>query len=260
MTAGWDDLSASELRALAGGVRSGRVPPRPGPLALRDYCTPAVAQWLSGVLATMQMDSSALATLIDLLAIERARVEEAQRVVELVVTGPEVGGLQSRDTGAVMRELFSSAQSSVLVAGYAIHRGREVFAALASRMAIVPELDVRLVVDIPRRPGDTTIESDLVHRYALDFQQRNWPGERLPAVYYDPQSLETDSAKRSAMHAKIVVIDKKVALITSANFTTAAQQKNIEAGVLLRECEEPRTLHDWFEGMLQSRFRRLMWG
>jgi phosphatidylserine/phosphatidylglycerophosphate/cardiolipin synthase-like enzyme len=260
MTPSWEDLSAADLRSLASGVRSGRVPPRPSVMALRDYSTPDVAQWLAGVMATMQADPATLAAFLDLLAKERARVEAAAESVELVVTGPEVAGMQSRDTGAVMRELFSSAQHSVLVAGYAVHRGREVFAALANRMAAVPGLDVRLVVDIPRRHGDTTIDSDLVHRYAVDFQQRNWPGDTMPEVFYDPNSLAMDSAKRSAMHAKIVVIDKQVALITSANFTTAAQQKNIEAGVLLRDCGEPRALHDWFMEMRRTRFRRVVWG
>jgi phosphatidylserine/phosphatidylglycerophosphate/cardiolipin synthase-like enzyme len=35
------------------------------------------------------------------------------------------------------------------------------------------------------------------------------------------------------LHAKCVVVDERWAFVTSANFTEAAQERNIEAGVLL---------------------------
>jgi hypothetical protein len=37
-----------------------------------------------------------------------------------------VPGVVPRDTGAVVRELFASATTSVLVVGYAVHQGRRV--------------------------------------------------------------------------------------------------------------------------------------
>jgi phosphatidylserine/phosphatidylglycerophosphate/cardiolipin synthase-like enzyme len=37
------------------------------------------------------------------------------------------------------------------------------------------------------------------------------------------------------MHAKCVVVDESIAFVTSANFTTAAQHKNVELGVLVRD-------------------------
>ncbi|HEX5054187.1 MAG TPA: DISARM system phospholipase D-like protein DrmC [Planctomycetota bacterium] len=234
MTIGWDALRAGELRELAAGLRSGRLSVPVSTLALQGCCEPEKAEWLAQTLAGIAADAVALATFLDLLAAERERVDSAVRAVELVWTGPGAGGKPGRDTGAVVRELFSSARRSVLVAGYAIHRGREVFATLADRMAAVPDLQVRMIVDVPRRQGDTTIDIDIVHRYATEFRQRNWPGGRLPEVLYDPRSLLQDQAARSAMHAKCIVIDAEVALVTSANFTSAAQTKNIEAGTLVR--------------------------
>lgn len=37
------------------------------------------------------------------------------------------------------------------------------------------------------------------------------------------------------MHAKCVVTDETAAFLTSANFTEAAQERNIEVGLLSRE-------------------------
>src|SRR5262249_58691906 len=70
------------------------------------------------------------------------------------------------------------------------------------------------------------------HRFAV----QEWPGSRLPELYYDPRSLDAEAVKRSSLHAKCIVVDRRVALVTSANFTEAAQQRNIEVGALIR-CE-----------------------
>ena len=55
----------------------------------------------------------------------------------------------------------------------------------------------------------------------------------LPQVYYDPRSLAARGQVRSALHAKCVVVDGREALVTSANFTAAAQERNIELGLLV---------------------------
>lgn len=60
---------------------------------------------------------------------------------------------QDSDTLIVIRELFGRATSSVLVAGFAVHRGRSVLRRLAERMETMPELQVRLFLNIARRQG-----------------------------------------------------------------------------------------------------------
>jgi phosphatidylserine/phosphatidylglycerophosphate/cardiolipin synthase-like enzyme len=138
--------------------------------------------------------------------------------------------LVSRDTGVVVRELFSAAERSVLAAGYAVYPGRDVFRALAERAEAGPDLHVRMFLDIQRPYTDTTRDADLVRR----FRSQEWPGARLPEVYCDPRSLHVDRAFRASLHARCVVVDERVAFVSPANFTPAAQVKNIEAGVLVR--------------------------
>lgn len=74
----------------------------------------------------------------------------------------------------------------------------------------------------------------MAQRFAERFKTREWPGSRLPAVYYDPRSLALDVKSRFSLHAKCVVVNRQVAFVSSANFTEAAQARNIEVGVLLR--------------------------
>lgn len=66
-------------------------------------------------------------------------------------------------------------------------------------------------------------------------------------VHYDPGSLAEPGTKRAVLHAKCVVADDTRAFVTSANFTEAAQQRNIEVGVLLHDAEVARSLVAKFE-------------
>lgn len=66
---------------------------------------------------------------------------------------------------------------------------------------------------------------------------------RLPraAVY---QSATLPNGRRVVSHAKFVVIDRQVLLVTSANFSWSAEKRNIEFGLLVRDanlCESVET-------------------
>jgi phosphatidylserine/phosphatidylglycerophosphate/cardiolipin synthase-like enzyme len=53
----------------------------------------------------------------------------------------------------------------------------------------------------------------------------------LPVVYYDPRSVADDEQVRSSLHAKCVVVDDREVFVSSANFTEAGQERNIEVGL-----------------------------
>jgi phosphatidylserine/phosphatidylglycerophosphate/cardiolipin synthase-like enzyme len=81
------------------------------------------------------------------------------------------------------------------------------------------------------------------------FRTEEWPGQRLPEVFYDPRSLEHEGPKRASLHAKCIVVDKDIAFVSSANFTEAAQARNIEVGVLLRSRMLAEQLASHFEAL-----------
>jgi phosphatidylserine/phosphatidylglycerophosphate/cardiolipin synthase-like enzyme len=63
------------------------------------------------------------------------------------------------------------------------------------------------------------------------FMQQQWPeGSPLPEILYDPRVLAENAAQRVSLHAKGVVIDHVKPFVSSANFTEAAQLRNIELG------------------------------
>ncbi|MBL8793565.1 MAG: phospholipase [Planctomycetia bacterium] len=230
-------LTDADLAALAGALRSGRLHAPFTIISVQRFCatgqTSAIADRLQE-LHEQGMQPQHLALLVDAVRQARSHVPAKSDLVDLVWTGPETLGITNRDTGVVVRDLFGSAEAEVLVAGFAVYQGRAVFKRLAERMEERPNLRVRLFLNVQRHQGDTTLTDDLLRRFVHNFHAHEWPGQSLPELYYDPRSLNLEAGKRSSLHAKCIVVDRKVALVTSANFTEAAQMRNIEVGALVR--------------------------
>jgi phosphatidylserine/phosphatidylglycerophosphate/cardiolipin synthase-like enzyme len=153
---------------------------------------------------------------------------------DIVWSGPEVPGLHARDTRRVFDELLSTAERSVWASTYAFFDGPRVFDVLSRRMDSRPELHVTLLLNIERKKGDTTAPDQLVRRFTERFWKKQWPGSARPRVFFDPRSLEPDGPT-GVLHAKAVVVDDEAVLVTSANLTEAALDRNIELGLLVRD-------------------------
>lgn len=190
-----------------------------------------------------------VAYLIEQIAAARQCARSAEHLFDLVLSGPEVEGIPTRETAAVMQGLFGRAEREVLLVGYAVHGGQELFSRLAERMRERPDLNVWMCLDIPRRSTDTSLDSQIVRRFAADFFARQWPWEIRPRLFYDVRSLSNSPGERASLHAKCVVVDRRVSLITSANFTTAAQTRNIEAGVVIEYEPFVTRVAEYFEGL-----------
>ena len=163
---------------------------------------------------------------------EEARAEVAPP--DLVWSGPEVAGLHARDTRRVYEELIGGAEHSIWASTYAYFDGPKAFKVMAERMDARPDLTVKLLLNIARKRGDTTAPENLVKQFAEQFWAKDWPGQREPDTYYYPRSLDLD-ATTGVLHAKGVVVDDEAVFVTSANFTEAALDRNIEVGMLSRD-------------------------
>jgi phosphatidylserine/phosphatidylglycerophosphate/cardiolipin synthase-like enzyme len=113
----------------------------------------------------------------------------------------------------------------------------------------VPELSARIFLNVERKPVDSRLESSLLHEGATAWTAK-WPGARRPEIYYDPRGVSLDANVRASWHAKCVLVDDEVAFVTSANFTEWAQERNVEAGALIRSRH--------FAGQLRAQFDALV--
>jgi phosphatidylserine/phosphatidylglycerophosphate/cardiolipin synthase-like enzyme len=125
----------------------------------------------------------------------------------------------------------------------------------ADAMDARPELRVRIFANVERKDGPKYAQleaADWVNRFRSHFSNKLWPGKRLPELYYDPRSLAPDPGERAILHAKCVVIDDTQVFLTSANFTQAGQQRNLEAGLRLEHPALARDLTAQFDALVQT--------
>lgn len=256
-------LNDHDLSVIAAAIRTGRIVGPHSPLSLHRVVAPSVATDVSLALSELTsngMSDLHIAQLIELLVADRVARVVPEDVIELVTSGPELPGETTRDTSVVVRDLFRYAKQSVWIAGYAVKRSRKLFTALAEQMKAMPGLNVTLLLDVRASEEPSISVADHVRQFAINFRKVEWPnGVCLPRAFYFPASLATDPRDRASMHAKCVVIDESLCFVTSANFTEAAQKKNIEVGVLIRSAAVARRLRRHLESFVQARVVQPLW-
>lgn len=176
-----------------------------------------------------------------------ARTYAHRPPLELVWTGPDTTAPQARDTAIVLAELFGRTQKRVLVAGYVFTHGAAILRPLHE--ALLRGVEARMFLDIDGAAPTVAQIPQFAEQQIRTFIQRNWPfGAPYPEFFYDPRTASP--LLNAILHAKCAVVDGRWSLVTSANFTSAAQTRNIEVGVLV---DDPS-----FASRLEGQFNALV--
>lgn len=241
-------IPVTELRALRRSIERDRVDAPLSRLGLQGDGYGAQAEALLSALGGL--DRGALLAALELVIAER---ERPQPTIDLVWTGPETRSSTARDTAVVLRELFAGAHTSVLIAGYRFDHGEELFEPLHRAMA-ERELQVRIITDIHRRARDPADPRACAAAFFARFFRYQWPWEGArPELFYDPRTAELGPVHEGvSLHAKVAVVDERKALIGSANFTSRAQTRNIEAGALIDDPRFASGLIAHFQGLVNA--------
>lgn len=250
------NLGRPAMLGLAAALEGRQITPPFDPIQLQGHIPGFLIESLFNELQELSdsgMTAVHIALTLRLLAEERAAAQAIADRVELVWSGTEVMDGVSRDTSVVVQELFREAKESILVASFALDTGSKaetLFGSVAERMDAEPALKVTLFVNVHRKYRNETPGTILLREFADTFRKDIWPGARLPEVFYDPRSLLTDHDQRACLHAKCIVIDEARVLMTSANFTEAAHERNIEAGAVITDTILARALRAQFDTLV----------
>jgi len=246
-------LRDSDLKSLIDGIKARRVSLPATSLQIKHL---VASELVDRVVETINAQhaigftADQMVTTLELLRADRNQRKNREVEIDLVTSGPEADGVTNRETAVVVREMFKHASKSVLVVGYAVFQGQQVFEALAKRMESHPDLDVKFFLNIARPDGDRNKSTVLVSRFMQRFKSKQWPANcRLPEIYFDPRSVADDAPVRSSLHAKCVVVDREQVFVSSANFTEAGQFRNIEVGLRIEQPSLAEKLILHFEHM-----------
>jgi cardiolipin synthase len=227
-----DELGGAHVHSLATAYRSAGSYTAASAAAIRqvvpaghrDQVEPLNAEWA----ASPGTEGPSIA-----LALETASAAKgvaAAATVDIVVTGPDSPGAPVRLTSEVVRQLIASANERVTLVSYAAYQVPTIAAALAAASARGVRVD--LILESPEH-----LDGGGGAAAYAKYRIYHWPADQR----------EPPDAK---LHAKAIIVDSRDVLLTSANMTNAAYDKNIELGLLCRGGSTARRVQKHFDALI----------
>lgn len=222
---------ASALRGLTGPSTAPNANTLVDTAAARTAVGRVVVEW-----GQAQASGDELAGMLLGAAEARQRVER-ELSVELVWTGPTTRFVPTRRTEQVLLDLIASATKDCFLVSFVAYDVANVVTALnhaASR-------GVRLRI---------LLEASTSHGGTLNYDPAATMRSRVPLAELFTWREKPEPFVDGKVHAKVAVVDGARAFITSANLTSHALEKNMEAGVLINGGPVPKTLNDHLQALI----------
>jgi cardiolipin synthase len=170
-------------------------------------------------------------------AVNRAKLQQS---VSVVWTGPPSHVTSSRLTAATIVELIARARERLLLVSFATHTEPVIAAALQAAAG----RGIEIVLVVERHADNPAYTSASAPFLGLPALRLHWPADQREAD--------------AALHAKIIVVDDKIALVGSANLTGRAMETNLECSILLHGGPYPRAIRAHITDLYATgRLRRL---
>jgi cardiolipin synthase len=231
-------VSPAKVRSVASALRGLANPgAAPGANTLAD--TPAARAAVGRVVTAwglVQVSGDEVAGMLVGASEARLRVER-ELSVELVWTGPTTRFVPTRKTEQVLLDLIASATRDFFLVSFVAYDVPSVVTALneaASR-------GVRLRI---------LLEASTSHGGTLNYDPAATMRTRVPSAELFTWKDKPEPFVDGKVHAKVGVVDGARAFITSANLTSHALEKNMEAGVLINGGLVPKTLSDHLDALI----------
>lgn len=154
--------------------------------------------------------------------------------VSLVVTAPPSLSINARATMNVVQSMINGAERNILITGYSLS---SYFSELVDTIVLKSQCGIFVkffVNDIDKQPG-----FEKILRYKGRFLK----------IY----NYHQEDDKMAALHAKVISVDQKQTLITSANLSYHGQQGNIELGTLIESKKIAKQIDEVFTQLIFSK-------
>jgi len=152
----------------------------------------------------------------------------------IVATTPPSFGIKAKSTMNTVTDLLEHADSSILITGYSLS---DYFSDMVDR--IIQKSQKGVLVKFFVNQIESQKHFDKLCRYKGKFLK----------IYNYPSSTD----RMSALHAKVVCVDRKKTLITSANLSYHGQEGNIEVGALIESEKTAKQVDELFTKLLFNR-------
>lgn len=163
---------------------------------------------------------------------------------ELVWTGPTTCFVPVRSTEQVLQEIIELAEKRIFLVSFVAYKVESILHALKRATKRGIHIDI-LVESSIEHGGRVSADSVLMFKHLL-------PSASV-YIWRGGDESSVASTIMGCVHAKCAVADGNVALITSANISDAAMEKNMELGVLIRGGQLPAELHRHLDALVSEK-------
>ena len=167
---------------------------------------------------------------------------EKRGKTEIVWTGPSIGQVPVRHTEQVLCEIINYAKRDIFMVSFVAYEIDSVIKAM--RDAIGRNVQINFLLEQSLEHGGKVSQDSIKMMKSL-FPSAN--------IYSWSEKSNSISHSIGAIHAKCAIADSELAFITSANLTTAAMERNIELGVLIRGGKIPSELIKHLNSLINAR-------
>lgn len=162
--------------------------------------------------------------------------KKQDETAELVITSPDSFRVKSRKTKDVIYSLINEAEKSITITGYSISD-------------FVTEM-LNIIISKSQQGVYVTL-------YVNELEKQKSVLERL--LSYQSKFLRVYEYKKdmddkmAALHAKIIVVDRKTALVSSANLSYHGMQGNVEMGILLNSADKAKQIENLLKELVRMK-------
>ncbi len=154
----------------------------------------------------------------------------AAQSIELVWTGPPSALVATRKTEQALLQVIDAAESRLFLTSFVAYNVASILQALKN--AVARGVQVSVLLEASDQHGGT-ISVDAIGSMKL----------ALPSARMLSWAEKRDGFEGGKVHAKCAVADERICFISSANLTSHAMEKNMEAGLLITGGPVPLSLH-----------------
>ena len=188
-----------------------------------------------------------LADVLEAVSIYKSRMNLMPHA-ELVWSGPDVGHPTARKTFQVMNEMLQHASKSVLIVGYSLFLRGDLAKDLLEKLGKLTSKGVQVKFIVDRRYRGWSGDGEEGH--SIREIQENWLSDKPKPLVY---SWASDDDQNSKLHAKLMLVDDRDLLVTSANLTGAGLETNLELGLRIQG-DTARNCAEHFSNLINTRF------
>lgn len=175
---------------------------------------------------------------------QAAKVIGMAENIDLVWTGPKTGLIPTRNTEQAICEVINEAQKNLFIMSYVFTNASSIVNSLNG--ATNRGVSVRILLE------SSTDHGGAVKGDGLAAMHSAVPKADL-YIWNPTEKAVTAGSLTAVVHAKCAVADHRIAFVTSANLTSAAMERNMELGILVRGGTTPDRLHNHLEALIYTK-------